>query len=585
MQKSADWQNKQIYAERIISIYKQAKTTAINSWATALIFLFVPNEGVSAIALYSWFAVLTLSCGLRLALAKRFEKLAAEVNDYERWGKLYAGTVFLTAVVWASGLFILVAPDNPQYQLFFMMVLVALCIGASHASTTYPLVGLAYNVPVMTCFVISCLLTGGTGFYVMALLGTIFAIMMVVVGRDNDQRFEEVQQLRFELAEKKEAAENANIAKSKFLAAASHDLRQPLHAITLFTGLLKEKDLGRDTNQVVNNIDSSIESLQELFNSLLDISKLDAGTINVNKAPVPLKDILEPIENDFRAEANSKHIELDIDIFNVWVNTDPILLTRIIRNLVANALQYTKEGSVTLRVEHFSGDTLRLQIKDTGIGIEADKQDEIFEEFVQLHNPERDRNKGLGLGLSIVKRLADLLDYPLSFNSQQGVGTSFSIDLPVVDAKIVNPINVEDHTIVSTLSLKDICVVVVDDEINVQVATRALLESWGCIVRCYESQAQALDDLSHTKLEDFQPDVILADYRLAKEQTGDQAIDAITALYPQDIVAMIITGDTAPDRLKDAEASGYILLHKPLKPVQLRSSLTRSLNKLRVNVA
>lgn len=564
----------QINAERVKGIYKQAYMTGINSWATALLFVLIPNPTVSQNVLLSWFAAVTLSCLLRISIAKYFFKQNLALHQYPRWGVMYAAAVGSTAVVWALGLFLLTSPQNTEYQLFMMMVLVALCIGASHSSTTYPLVGQVYNVPAMSALIITCLLTGGTGFYIMAMLGLMFAVMMFVVGRDSDRRFKEVQELRFQLATKKEDAENANVAKSRFLAAASHDLRQPLHALTLFTGLLKEKITYPDVLKIVDNIDASVDALQSLFNSLLDISKLDAGTIEVNKEDFALNDVLIPLENEFKAEAEAKGVGFFIEPRMEYVHSDKNLLSRIIRNLVANAIRYTQQGSVLVMCRK-GDDHIVIEVRDTGIGIPSERQAEVFDEFVQLNNPERDRKKGLGLGLAIVRRLTQLLNYPLRLQSSTEMGTSFTLEVPLGEAKNVVA-SAETADVLASLRLDGLQVMMIDDKRDIREGTVGLLASWGCLVYGFESSQAAQ---AFIKTERFQPDVLLVDYRLQENKTGVEAIAEIAELLGRSIPAAIITGDTGADRLQEANASGYTLLHKPVKAIQLRSFLTRIKNK------
>lgn len=562
-------QHKRVRAEQVRAIYQQAIMTSINSWATGLVLMFIPNDLLAPQVLYGWFAILTASCLLRLVIAWRFRKADIAIDDFPRWGIAYAMAVMFTGMVWASALFILTSPEFIEYELLIMMILVATCVGAAHASTTYPLVGQLYNIPVMTAFIVNCFLLGTPVFYGLAALGTMYAVMMFVVGQDSYKRFVEVQRLRFELARKKEEAENANIAKSKFLAAASHDLRQPLQALTLFTTTLKSKITYPEVAKLVANIDNSVEALQDLFNALLDISKLDAGTLTVEKAHVSLGDILAPIKNEFQAEAADKGLRLIVETTQVCVYTDPALLSRIIRNLVANAIRYTDSGLVKVSCKSKNQHVL-LEVIDTGCGIAEHNRSEIFEEFVQLHNPERDRKKGMGLGLAIVRRLVSLLDYTLVLQSEPGRGTTFALEVPLGDVALMAS-GAVDQVDSYTLS-EGLNILVIDDEADIREGAVGLLESWGSNAWAFADAAQCLAFLDRERV---QPDLILADYRLRDNKTGVQAINEIIDYLGRDVPAAIITGDTAPDRIKEAEASGYLLMHKPIRPMQLRAFLNR----------
>lgn len=562
-----------LHAEQIKAIYQQATMTAVNSWATGLIVIFIPNPAAPRLTLALWFLALTLSCAARLLLAWRFRRSDIALERYARWGHYYVLAIVSTSLVWSSTLWVLASPAHLEYEMLFLTVLVAMCIGASHASTSYLPAGQAYTIPAMTIMVIFCLLKGTPVFYGLAILGTLYAVMMNVVGKDSNKRFLEIQRLRYELADKKEEAERANIAKSKFLAAASHDLRQPLHALTLFTTALKEKISYPEVAKIVDNIDKSVEALQGLFNALLDISKLDAGSLQIEKHNVALANVLSPIVTEFRAEANKKGLQLKYSESLEHVETDPALLSRILRNLVSNALRYTENGSITIATS-VAGDTVELSVADTGRGIPKEKQTEIFKEFVQLHNPERDREKGLGLGLAIVHRLITLLGYRLRLESAPHRGSCFTIELPRAE-----PVVLEEHDdrVVElegthTTANAELNVLVIDDEAAVREGAITLLETWQYkVLAC----ADVDSCIAEIREKHFNPDVILADYRLQKNKTGVDAIEEINRFLGKKVNAAIITGDTAADRIREAESSGYLIMHKPFKPMQLRAFLNR----------
>ncbi|GAB1258717.1 sensor histidine kinase [Aurantivibrio plasticivorans] len=565
-----------IRSEQVKGIYEQAVMASLNSWGIGLFILFIPNPAVSFGQTLLWFMALSIASSIRLLLWWRFSHSDIPLSEYPKWGVGYAIVVASVALIWGSSLFVLTDPNHLAYEAVFMIVIVAMCIGAAHASTTYPLLGQAYYIPAMGCVFINCFILQGAIFYALAFMSIVFVGMMFVVGRDSHKRFEEMLRLRLELAEQKDEAERANIAKSKFLAAASHDLRQPLHALALFTGVLKTKVSEPDSIKTVDNIDRSVNALQGLFNGLLDISKLDAGTLTPEFSNVSMRQILQPIYNECALEASAKNINLHIDMPDTIVHTDPDLLSRILRNLLSNAVRYTDVGAVTVRCAS-EGNNVLLSIQDTGAGIPAESQDIIFDEFVQLHNPERDRNKGLGLGLAIVKRLVDMLGYELTLESTPGRGTCFSLSIPLGEQLPThNPSIAELSQRMSPL--KGIRVMIVDDEETIREGAESLLASWGCEANAFSDADSALGYLASGGQA---PDIILADYRLQNDKTGVQAINDIVRIIGSPIPAAIITGDTAPDRIREAESSGYLLLHKPLQPMQLRAYLTRTVQQLK----
>jgi two-component system, sensor histidine kinase len=413
--------------------------------------------------------------------------------------------------------------------------------------------------------------------------------MRRAVGKSIDLRLENIG-LVDNLTVKKNQAEQAreeavlaNISKSKFLAAASHDLRQPLHALGLFVDALESRIHYPEARSIVDNIRISTDALSDLLNSLLDISKLDAGVLEPKPTDFLLRPLLQRIQTDYSELAASKSLRLRIVDCSLVINTDPSMLERVLRNLVSNAIRYTKNGSILLGCRRrkdnhgdHQRDRINIEIHDTGIGISNDQIENIFEEFYQVENPERDRRKGLGLGLAIVKRLSDLLNCPLTVRSTPDKGSVFSISVPFVANSISKPapqLNyVED--------IEGTRVLVIDDEALIRVGMCQVLEEWGCKVMQAESIEQALSLLNEQiQNQQCNVDMILTDYRLRKNQTGLDAIENIHAACNKKIPAIILTGDTDPERLREAKNSGYKLLHKPVSSAKLRSLMSYLLDQ------
>ncbi len=364
------------------------------------------------------------------------------------------------------------------------------------------------------------------------------------------------------------AAETANRAKSQFLAAASHDLRQPLHALGLFAASLSEKERSPEVRAIVENISASVEALEALFNELLDISKLDAGVIQPSLASFPVNPLFDRLRLDYEPEAREKGLRLRIVPSTVRVYSDPTLIERMLRNLIVNAIRYTDKGGVVVGCRP-RGDRYSLEVWDSGVGIPADKLDKIFEEFYQVGNPERDRRKGLGLGLAIVKRVEQLLGYQMQVASRPGRGSVFRFTLPRGRTETLGRDSMA-RTEGSARGLQDKCVVVVDDELTVREGMKALLSGWGCDVIAADSLGDALQRIGeHAR----RPDAIIADYRLREGATGIEVIQTLHTEFGRDIPALLITGDTAADRLREVRESGYPQLHKPVPAAKLREVL------------
>lgn len=366
----------------------------------------------------------------------------------------------------------------------------------------------------------------------------------------------------------RDAAEAASRAKSRFLAAASHDLRQPMHALSLFAATLVERLRYPEVRQIADQMQASITSLTSLLDALLDISKLDAGTVKPQVLNFRLQEIFDGIHRDFVARALDKGIRLRVVPTSAVVKSDPLLLARIVRNLVSNAVNYTREGGVLVGARR-RGRLVRIEVWDTGPGIPEAERERIFEEFYQIGNPERDRSKGLGLGLAIVRRLADLLRHGLEFRSRPGRGTVFAITVPASSLHAeVNAAASEPPGVPVLPAPGNPVVVLIEDERIIREATRTLLCDWGCTVVACASAIAARAELAQRGL---RPDLILADYRLAGGHTGIEAIDLLHATFGPDIPAVLITGDAAAEHLKEAEERGLSLLHKPVPPAKLRA--------------
>lgn len=367
-----------------------------------------------------------------------------------------------------------------------------------------------------------------------------------------------------------EDARQANNAKTTFIASASHDIRQPLQAVQLFISALKAQSSNTENETLLERLQDSADSMSDILNSLLDISKLDANAIDVNPRDIVLAPLLDKLHDAYLPLAKNQGLTLDYTPSEFAVYTDPILLERIISNLLSNALRYTQEGFVKIETA-IENNRVIITVKDSGLGIAEEDQKLIFDEFYQLGNPERDRQKGIGLGLAIVKKLSDLLEHTLSLNSKVGSGTEFKLELPLGDSKVafkpkaVNSKlwNIDGHKIL-----------IVDDDEAIRTGLQSLLQNWGCEVQCAESIADALD-----KVRDWMPQLIISDYSLREQQTGVEAIALIQQAVNHTVPAMIITGDTNPERIKEAKSSGYVLLHKPVKPGQIRAAIQRLLRK------
>lgn len=365
------------------------------------------------------------------------------------------------------------------------------------------------------------------------------------------------------LAAKKEEAERANIAKSRFFAAASHDLRQPLHALTLFVGALKEHARYPELRPLVEHIDASVSAMETLFNSLLDISRLDAGVLEVQREHFPVDRVLDRARQQFAEVAREKGLRFHVRPSPLTLYSDPVLIERILLNLVSNAIRYTHDGGVLVACRR-RGSNAVLQVYDTGVGIPQDSLDLIFQEFVQLNNAARER--GLGLGLAIVSRLARLLDQRVQVRSVTGRGSVFSLEVPLGSADLAaerrTPGTLTPPPLSGSLAL------LIDDEEAILRAMEELFDAWGIELITARNVEEAVDWLHGMGRS---PDLVISDYRLPDHTDGIEVIHYLRLCFGTDLPALILTGDTAPETLTRIREAGLAVLHKPLRPARLRA--------------
>ena len=544
----------------------------------ALAFSVALCEHLSQSFLLTWLLFVGIVQVARFVSLRHWLKTPTQISNVRGRLHLAIALSFVTGCSFGVLAYLAITPDEPLISLVVVMILTGMvAVYTAAASFILPM----YLLTIIPLMLPPALRTLTVGEPIFAWIGVLmFAFLAINIGasrnmrafiqRSIDVRFENtdlVEDLKHQ-HQRAEASlareEKANLAKSRFLAAASHDLRQPLHSLRLFTATLEMQTRNSEHKTLVRQIDSSAKSLEELFNALLDISKLDAGTIDVERNHIYLDRMLTQLEGEFTPLAKKKNLDFSVQFDGQVVDTDALLLERLIRNLVGNAFRYTKEGMVRVTSELKDG-RVWILISDTGIGIAQADQGRVFEEFVQLGNTERDRSQGIGLGLSIVKRLADLLDVKLQLTSSEGAGSTFRIGVPQGDAALcqfasISPEPASDH-------IDSLFILVIDDEEEVCLAVEGLLETWGCIVMCANSgdaASKQLKEIGDT------PDLVISDYRLRDGETGGDVIHRLRKELAFDVPAIILSGDIAPERLQDIHALGFPLLHKPCEPEALR---------------
>ena len=475
---------------------------------------------------------------------------------------------------------------NDLERVLLTLVLIGLSTGAIGTTAGHRKIFLAYMLPtaggVSACWFITAIFSGGEWIASsLFILTGLFCYVLISLANDAYRLFSESFDIRSQQTSLNEdlnialqEARAANSAKTRFLAAASHDLRQPIHTLSLLGASLSMRSLDDKTRDIANHMNIALQSLATQLDALLDISKLDANIVEVNNSCVNLQAMCKRLYTEFLPSAAEKSLTLTIDCpDDCYVYTDPTLFERVLRNLLSNAIKYTHRGKVALEITKPASGHYEISVLDTGIGMSAEEQSLIFEEFYQIDNPERDRNKGLGLGLAIVKRLISLLDLPLKVRSEKGMGTTMTVSVEVAQNTLEQGISIVSET----LPWPNLTILVIDDEEMVRLSMRTLLEELGANVLLASSTAEALSAIKTDP-----PDIVLADYRLKNNDSGLKAIERIQGLMPK-LPAILISGDTAPDRLNEAKRAGVLLLHKPVSINALKQNIMTTIKQYQVD--
>jgi two-component system, sensor histidine kinase len=602
-----------ILAERVRGLYGSTPAIALAGTVLppviALLFWDLMRWPQSII----WVVGVVLTSGLwTLLLNFAFQRRNRLPQDSQRWLNRFMLRSAIAGFVW--GMFVITdAHDTDTSAIVGGASLIGL--GAIVVSTLsyYPPVHRVFSLGLFSPFIVWALLLGSPTAQVMAGLAAGGMLYTMRASRNLGRMIVESLNTRFENREliaelqvqkelleatrdeavhARDAAEDsahqaeaaraeavqANQAKSRFLAAASHDLRQPVHALGLFAAAARTHVQGAQGQAIMDKIDASIDSTEALFNALLDVSRLDAGIMVPDVQPFALDDLLGRLVDEYAPRAAAKALHLRWRPSGSTVSSDLALLERVLRNYLSNAIRYTRQGGILLACRT-RGSQIRIEVWDTGVGIAGDKLNDIFQEFFQIGNPERNKANGLGLGLAIVMRIGKLLDHPIAVTSRFYRGSKFSVTVPLAQRLGADAPSTPGTTAGRSLTPPDesllvgATVLVIDDESVVLQAVEMLLRQWGCFVVTAQSQSDALQALNAI---DRTPDVILCDYRLQGPETGITVVKELRHLLGP-VSAALITGDTAPDRLLEATHSGLPLLHKPVNALQLKTCLCQLL--------
>ena len=558
--------------ELLRTLARQTRRVPIPVFLAAVMIAALAAQKLPVAAWGGWLLMVAVVLVVRRTLLWRLPRM----EGYSDQEKLRIAILLNVGMGVVYGLSLLFFPFLPEFERAIQsMILVGLCAGAVATNVGYMPVLLGFLIPTIVPLILLWATSPGVaepGWVERstAVLIALCSAILIPLGRDAFRLFRESFEMRMEQAALNrklqaalEQAEEANRAKTRFLAAASHDLRQPIHTLSLFGAALAMCNLDSRTREISQNINVALQGMASQFDALLDISKLDAGVVRINAAPLEPRRLVERLVREFEPVARAKGLEMSTSCtFDGVVDTDRLLLERIVRNLIDNAIKYTDAGSLPGRLSA-AGDDVVIAVADTGRGIPPAEHARVFEEFYQLDNPERDRTRGFGLGLSIVKRLADLLGIRLELESAPGKGTTFRLHL----VRMAGDALALARPLVDATRIKGLHVLVVDDERQVRLGMQTLLEGMGCRVTLVDETPHAV-----TAARADRPDIVVADFRLRGDDNGIATVRALRQIYSE-LPAILLSGDTAPDRLREAEAAGIMLLHKPVAVADLAQAI------------
>ena len=539
--------------------------------------------------LLPWMGVFVGMVLMRFLVLRAFRRASLDTaSDWQRWLLRSNIGTLVSAMFWGATGWVFYAYSGGLQQTGLIIIIYTFCVVAIPVLSIQPRMYLAFGAFSLLPLVARILLVGDLYHYQLAgelVLIISLTTLLANTYRQTLQRAIELKvkadglsaELRIETLAAdaaRQQAEVANRAKTQFFTAASHDLRQPLHAMGLFAEALRQRVHEPEVAQLVNSINESVDALEGLFSELLDITRIDSGGIEVHAQHFVVGDIFRKLRLHFEPAAFEKGLALRLRGDKRVVFGDPLLVERILRNLVSNAIRYTNDGSVLVSCRQRGGKLL-LQVWDTGVGIREQERMRIFEEFYQVPNSvavSPEQRRGLGLGLAIVKRLAGLMDAPLAVRSRPGHGTVFSLELPLGQAPRTEATLVPGKGPIR-LTLEGRLIVIVEDEPAVRAGLEVLLRGWGAEIMSFDSVSGSARWAAGADLDVVKPDLLIVDYRLEEGRNGVDAIKALRVRFGAAVPAILVTGSTMTGHDKDAQLHDFHLLIKPVVPNKLRAMI------------
>ena len=564
-----------LHAEQLHTHYQQLPAMIIAPALGALFTAWVLWDAVNTSYLKIGLAGVLAISAVRVVLYRMYFARKREKVSRQIWRNLAISLALISGCIWGSTAVFLYPPLQAEYEVYMLVLLALVPVAPMAALAVYMPAFYAYYLPCIAPFVMTLGLQDGRAEKMTALLLLMMSGAIITFANKYSAMLTEAIRLRLQLADKTNQLEQAAIIKTRFLAAASHDLRQPVHAMGLFMASLQNQYQQLHDSPLFSQLGRALLNLRKMLDAMLDISRLDAGVVKLNQRDFRLSELLDALRDEYAPLAAQRGLELRYVASQQVVRSDPVLLERILRNLLINAIKYTKSKSsnparILLGCRR-RGKQIQIQICDCGSGIPSSQQDKIFHEFTRLHNSESHSEQSMGLGLSIVKRLADLLGHEISVHSAEDRGSIFSVTIPCSENMPESIHKKQTTNWISDPDLKHRQVLVVDDDQAIRLGMTALLAQWHADVIAAADIDELLKKISPLSRV---PDLLIVDYRLAEGITALDVIEKLVSEFNQSIPVIIITGDTAPARIREAHDAGYTLLHKPVDPEKLKASIS-----------
>ncbi|QXL85374.1 HAMP domain-containing sensor histidine kinase [Comamonas sp. NLF-1-9] len=571
----------QVLREQVAMLYSTIRAATLGDFLLALAFGSAMYWQMRAWPILAWM-LLHLYNTSRLPVMTAYFKDPQAGQRLQHWADVYCRELALNSLTWGLAP-LLFLPDSLPLTAVMMLVMMGLC--AAGVSAVAPLARAArhYLVPMLACLMLALLMRPSTMHLFLALCSAIFLASILRFAKAQSALLKQALQARFEnealaaqLARQVRATEEASQQKTRFLASASHDLRQPLHAIALLGAALQKQLAGAPQEANAERLMQAVGTLSQSLDAMLDVSRLDAGVVAATRRPIALQEIFQSLGQSFVNAASEKDITLRLRATELWVDSDPQLLRRLLSNLLDNAIKYTHEGGVLVLARGRAAQVW-VELYDTGIGIAPEQQSRVYEEFYQVGNPGRDRALGLGIGLAIVARLARLLQHPLQQRSVLGRGTRFRLVLPRAAAPPTRPLSSvlplpplwSADSAARTLPRRAL---LLDDEADVRLAMVQLLQAYEVHACAVADEAQARGALAQARAAGQPFDLLICDFRLAGGADGLQAGMALAREFAP-LALLLVTGETAPERLRHVRSAGVPVLFKPVGGEQLLQAI------------